>query len=162
MLDLVVVGGRQVGAHAAVVARDDDPAAAGRFGGGDPVLGAEAGGGACGAEDRGILVGPDAANVKDRRRREDVLHFFFSQKSKFECGVFFSPKTRGGVATNREKLGNFMNQRGREREKTKEVPERLERYSALLRRQSVSRRGSAKDLRRGACVSPRRGWRRWA
>lgn len=69
----VVVGGRQVRHHAAVVARDDDAAPAGRVGGRDVVFGADAGGGAGGAERRGVGVRADGADVQGAVRGEQVL-----------------------------------------------------------------------------------------
>ena len=72
--DLVVVGRSQVGAHGAVLARDDHAAAAGGgvFGGAE-VLGAQAGGLARFGEERGVVVVADAADVEDGGRGEDVL-----------------------------------------------------------------------------------------
>ena len=71
--DVVVVGCRQVRAHAAVVARDDDAAAAGRVRSRDVVFGADAGGGAGGAERRGGGVGADGADEERAVGGEHVL-----------------------------------------------------------------------------------------
>ena len=72
--ELVVVGRGQMGAHGAVLARDDHAAAAGGgvFGRAE-ILGAQAGGVACVGEERGVVVVADAADVEDRGGREDVL-----------------------------------------------------------------------------------------
>lgn len=73
MLDFVLVGGSQMRAHAAVVAGDDDAAAARGGVGVHAILHAKAGGLAGGAEDGGILVGTDTADVEDALGWEDVL-----------------------------------------------------------------------------------------
>lgn len=73
MRELVVGRGCQVRDHAAVVARDDDAATAGRVGGRDVVFGADAGGGAGGAEGVGVGVGADGAEVERAGWGEHVL-----------------------------------------------------------------------------------------
>lgn len=73
VLEVIVVGSAQLGAHAAVVARDDDAAAAGGHLGVDAVLDAEAGLLAGLAEDGGVLVVAGAAEVDDAVRRQHVL-----------------------------------------------------------------------------------------
>ena len=65
VLDLVLVRGGEVRAHAPVVAGDDHAAAAGGLGGVDAVFGAEARGGAGIAKDGGIFVGANATDVED-------------------------------------------------------------------------------------------------
>lgn len=64
MGDLVLVRGSQVRAHGTVMACDDDPAAAGWLVGRDEVFGADAGFFVFGAQNRGVLVGADAADVE--------------------------------------------------------------------------------------------------
>lgn len=64
MRDLVLVRGSQVRAHGTVMARDDDPAAAGGLVGGDEIFGADAGFFVFGAQGRGVLVVADAADVE--------------------------------------------------------------------------------------------------
>lgn len=73
VVQVVVVGGAQVGAETPVVAGDDDTAAAGGLGGLDAVLDAEAGLLDGVLEDGGVLVVADAAQVDDAVVREDVL-----------------------------------------------------------------------------------------
>lgn len=77
VLELVLVGGRQVRAHAAVVARDDDAAPAGGLRVVDAVFGPQAGLPACRRQDVGVFVAPHAADVEDGGGREDVLFFFW-------------------------------------------------------------------------------------
>ena len=55
------------------MSRDDHAAGSGRVCGGHEVFGAEACGGAGGAEGRGIGVGADAADVNDGVGGQDVL-----------------------------------------------------------------------------------------
>ena len=71
--DFVLVRGGQVGAHGAVVARDDDAAAAGGLVGRDEVFGADAGFFVFGAQGRGVFVGADAADVEGGVCGEDIL-----------------------------------------------------------------------------------------
>lgn len=71
--EFVLVRGGQVGAHGAVVAGDDDAAAAGGLVRGDEVFGADARFFVFGAQRRGVLVGADAADVDGGVRGEDVL-----------------------------------------------------------------------------------------
>jgi hypothetical protein len=73
VLQVVVVGSAQLGAHAAVVAGDDNAAAAGGDLGVDAVLDAETGLLAGVAEDGGILVVAGTAEVDDAVLRQDVL-----------------------------------------------------------------------------------------
>lgn len=73
VLEVVVVGGAEVGAQAAVVARDDDAALARLDLGVDAVLDAEAGLLDGVAQGGGVLVVADAAQVDDRVGRQDVL-----------------------------------------------------------------------------------------
>lgn len=73
VVQAVVVGGSQVGAHAAVVAGDDDAAAARGLRGLDAVLDAQAGLLARVLEDGGVLVVADAAQVHDAVGRQHVL-----------------------------------------------------------------------------------------
>lgn len=73
VVQVVVVGGAQVGAETPVVAGDDDAAAAGGLGRLDAVLDAEAGLLDGVLEDGGVLVVADAAEVDDAVVREDVL-----------------------------------------------------------------------------------------
>lgn len=73
MIDFVLVGGSQVRAHATVVTGDDDAAAAGGDIGVHTIFHAEAGFLAGGAEDIGIFVGTDTADVEDGLGWEDVL-----------------------------------------------------------------------------------------
>lgn len=65
VLDFVLVGGSEMGAHGAVVAGDDDTAAAGRVVGRSEVLGSETSFGAGIAEDVGVFVRPHGADVED-------------------------------------------------------------------------------------------------
>ena len=60
-------------AHGAVVAGDDDAAAAGRVGGRHEVFGADAGFFVPGAQGRGVFVRADAADVEGGVGGEDVL-----------------------------------------------------------------------------------------
>jgi hypothetical protein len=73
VFQVVVVRGAQLGAHAAVVAGDDNAAAAGGNLGVDAVLDAQAGLLAGVAEDGGVLVVAGAAKVHDAVGRQDVL-----------------------------------------------------------------------------------------
>jgi hypothetical protein len=73
VLEVVVVGGTQVGAQTPAVAGDDDAALAGLDLGVDAVLDAEAGLLDGVAEGGGVLVIADAAEVDDRVGRQDVL-----------------------------------------------------------------------------------------
>jgi hypothetical protein len=73
VLQVVVVGGAQLGAHAAVVAGDDNAATAGGDLGVDAVLDAETGLLAGVAEDGGILVVAGAAEVDNAVLGQDVL-----------------------------------------------------------------------------------------
>lgn len=73
MLELILIRGRQMRAHAAVVACDDDAAAAGGLGVIDAIGGAQAGGAAGRGEDVGVFVTADAADVEDGVGGEDVL-----------------------------------------------------------------------------------------
>lgn len=73
MLELVFVGGGQVRAHAAVVAGDNDAAAAGRRVRVHAVFHPQPGRLARGPEDRRIFVGTDTADVEYALGREDVL-----------------------------------------------------------------------------------------
>ena len=73
VLDVVVVGGAELGAHAAVVARDDDTAAARLLLGVDAVLDAQADLLDGVLQDGGVLVVADAAEVDNAVGREDVL-----------------------------------------------------------------------------------------
>ena len=70
---LVLVCGRQVRDQAAVVARNDDAAAAGWQRGIDQVFDVQAGGLACVVECVGSGVGADAADEEDGRGWQDVL-----------------------------------------------------------------------------------------
>ena len=63
--DFVVVGGGEMGAHGAGLARYDDAAAASGGGGRGQVFGAEAGLGAGVTEEGGVVVGADGADVED-------------------------------------------------------------------------------------------------
>lgn len=83
MLDFVFVGGSQVRAHAAVVAGDDHATAAGGGFGVHAVFHAKAGGLAGGAEDGGIFVGTDTADIEDAVGLENVL----LQRNKGGAGV---------------------------------------------------------------------------
>lgn len=73
VVQVIVVGGREVGAHAAVVAGDDDAAAARGLGGLDAVLDAEAGLLDGVVQDGGVLVVADAADVDDAVVGQQVL-----------------------------------------------------------------------------------------
>ena len=73
MGELVLVCGVEGRDHGAVVAGDDDAAAASRVGGVDEVLGAESGGGAGGTEGFGVFILADAADEKDGGGGKDVL-----------------------------------------------------------------------------------------
>jgi hypothetical protein len=73
VLQVVVVGGAQLSAHAAVVTGDDNAAAAGGDLGVDTVLDAQTGLLAGIAEDGGILVVADTAEVDDAVLGQDVL-----------------------------------------------------------------------------------------
>ena len=73
VLELVLVRSRQMRAHAAVMARDDDATATRRLCVVDAVFGAETGVLACGGQDVGVFVAPDAADVEDGVGGEDVL-----------------------------------------------------------------------------------------
>ena len=73
MGEVVVVRSSEVSAEAAVVAGDDDTAATGRFLGVDAVLDAEADLADGIAEDGGVLVVADAAEVDDAVGGQDVL-----------------------------------------------------------------------------------------
>ena len=73
VLELVLVGGSQVGAHATVVSGDDHTTLAGGLGLIDTVLGVDTGGSAGLLEDVGVLVLADAANVADGVFGEHVL-----------------------------------------------------------------------------------------
>ena len=73
VLDLVAVGSGQVGAHATVMAIDDDTAATGRLLLIIAVFDGQAGFGRALLERLGVLVLADATNVDDRVEREDVL-----------------------------------------------------------------------------------------
>lgn len=73
MLRVVVVRGAELGAHAPVVARDDDGAAARGLLGVDAVLDPEAGLLDRVVQDGGVLVVADAAEVDDGVGREEVL-----------------------------------------------------------------------------------------
>lgn len=81
VLGLVLVSGSKVGAHAAVVAGDDDTALAGGLYIVDTVFGADTGLAASVLEEIGVLVLTNAANVDDRvvgehvlKRQESVSH----------------------------------------------------------------------------------------
>lgn len=73
VLDVVVVGGTEVGAQGAVVAGDDGAAATGGLLGVDAVLDAEAGGLDGVVQGGGVLVVADAAEVDDAVGGQDVL-----------------------------------------------------------------------------------------
>lgn len=73
MLDLVLVGRSKVGAHATVVAGDDDTTLASGLDIVDPVFGVDTSLGACLLEDIGVLVFSDTANVESRVVGENVL-----------------------------------------------------------------------------------------
>ena len=73
MLRLVLVSGSKVGAHAAVVASDDDTALAGGLDIVDTVFGVDTGLGASVLQEIGIFVLANAANVDDRVVGEDIL-----------------------------------------------------------------------------------------
>ena len=73
VLEFVVVGCGQVRAHAAVVAGDDDAAAAGGVAGRGEVFGTHAGGGAGLAEGFGVFVGADGADEEGALGGEHVL-----------------------------------------------------------------------------------------
>ena len=73
MGELVLVGGCEMRAHAAVVTSYYDAAAAGGFGGGDHVFGVEACIGACLAESFGVFVFPDAAYEEDGVWGKNIL-----------------------------------------------------------------------------------------
>lgn len=73
VLDVVVVGGAELGAHAAVVARDDDAAAARLLLGVDAVLDAQADLLDGVVQDGGVLIVANAAEVDDAVGREHVL-----------------------------------------------------------------------------------------
>jgi hypothetical protein len=73
MLQIVVVGGTQVGAHAAVVAGDDDAAATRGDLGINTVLDTQTGLLAGIAKDRGVLVIASTTEVDNAVRREQVL-----------------------------------------------------------------------------------------
>jgi hypothetical protein len=74
MLNLVLVGSGEVGAHAAVVASDHNTALASRLDLVDAVLGVDAGLVAGILEDIGILVLTDTADVHDGVIGQHVLH----------------------------------------------------------------------------------------
>lgn len=94
MLDLVLVGGRKVGAHAAVMAGDDDTALAGGLGIIDAVLGVHAGLGAGLLQGVGELVLANAADVEDRILGEHVLD---GQPSSMTPGLEIYLSTSRGV-----------------------------------------------------------------
>lgn len=101
MLNLVVVGGSQVGAHAAVVAGDDNTAATGGLLLIVAVLNAEAD-----LLDRllqglGVLVLADAANVNGGVGREDVLRGVSGKVSEVQELTHLSTSRRvlGGAAS---------------------------------------------------------------
>lgn len=73
VVEVVVVGGAELGAHAPVVAGDDDAAAAGGHGGVDAVLDAQADLLDGVVQDGGVLVVTDAAGEDDAVGREHVL-----------------------------------------------------------------------------------------
>lgn len=73
VLELVLVGGSKVGAHAAVVAGNDDTTLAGGLDIVDTVLRLDTGLGAGLLEEIGVLVFANAANVDDRVVGEHVL-----------------------------------------------------------------------------------------
>jgi len=73
VLRLVLVSGSKVGAHAAVVASDDDTALAGGLDIVDTVFGVDTGLGASVLQEIGIFVLANAANVDDRVVGEDIL-----------------------------------------------------------------------------------------
>jgi len=73
VLEVIVVGGAQLGAHAAVVAGDDDAAATRRDLGVDAVLDAQTGLLAGIAKDGGVLVIAGTAQVDDAVVRQDIL-----------------------------------------------------------------------------------------
>lgn len=73
VLEVIVVSSAQVGAHAAVVAGNDDATAAGGKLGVDAILDTEAGLLASVPEDRGVLVVAGAAQVDDAVSRKYVL-----------------------------------------------------------------------------------------
>lgn len=73
VVDVVEVGGGEVGAERAVVVGDDDGAAAGGGLGVDAVLDAQADLLDGVAQDGGVLVVADAAEVDDAVRRQQVL-----------------------------------------------------------------------------------------
>ena len=73
VLRLVLVSSRKVGAHAAVVASDDDTALAGGLDIIDTVLGVHTGLGASIPEEISVVVLADAAKVDDRVVGEQVL-----------------------------------------------------------------------------------------
>lgn len=73
VLDLVLVGGSKVGAHAAVVAGDDDTALAGGLGIVDTVLGVDTGLLASLLQDLGVLVTANTSDVADGAGGKSVL-----------------------------------------------------------------------------------------
>lgn len=105
MIDFVLVGGSQVRAHATVVTGDDDATAAGGDLGVHTIFHAEAGFVAGGAEDIGIFVGTDTADVEDALGWEDVL----LQRKNGGCGGQLRRFKRrvadcwGGIAVGRRK-----------------------------------------------------------
>ena len=64
MRDLIFVRSGQMRAHRTIMARDNDPAAAGGLVGRDEILGADARFLILGTQGRGVLIGADAANVE--------------------------------------------------------------------------------------------------
>lgn len=72
MLQLVLVRGRQVGAHAPIVPGNNDTASSCRLGVVNAVFGMDAGFGAGFAQRVAVLVAPDATNVRDGVRRQHV------------------------------------------------------------------------------------------
>lgn len=85
VLELILVRGRQMGAHAAVMARDDDPTATRGLGVVDAVFGAEAGVAAGGGEDVCVFVAADAADVEDGVWGEHVLVVEVNMSGQLQC-----------------------------------------------------------------------------
>ena len=147
VVKLVAVGGSEVGAQAAVVASDDNTAAASGLGLIDTVADLEASllGGI--GEDVGVLVLANTAEVDDGLGRENVLRNELERcvAEVWVCIMYLG--TSGGV------LGGTTG--------SEDGLAVLEDCDGVTTGQMSIYSRCTHGPRRCPCVSPRRGWRRW-
>jgi hypothetical protein len=147
VVKLVAVGSSKVGAQAAVVASDDNTAAASGLGLVDAVANLEASllGGI--GEDVGVLVLANAAEVDDGLGREDVLQGELERRvAQLEtCAAYLG--TSGGVLSGTTGSEDSLAV--------------LKDYNGVTTGQMSTDLECTDGHRKYPCASPRRGWRRW-